>query len=233
MIDNPPHSLGWGWKLTLLFPLVAIGAGFRLQNLTAWPTVFHPMLQYENAVTTRVLWLKMRESSLNADEAPWLQHWNGRFKAPPVIETLAGLALVWALGATRRLQQEPDEALAPVYRHAGTIVGPGQSVLSLSWHYGFPLTFHGWVVAHHWGYAMDRPLKQTYYESAAPDDGDRLTRMIQRFHPTHFVVTRLDEWEKQQGLRQALHSRFALCYKDDALIVYDLRRRPAGGARNR
>ncbi len=84
------RRLSWGWRLALLVPIVAVALGCRLVRFTDWPTRFHPMLQYENAVTTRVIWLRLR-SSLNSDEALWLSQWQGRFKAPPVLESLTAL----------------------------------------------------------------------------------------------------------------------------------------------
>jgi hypothetical protein len=506
MTADAHGRLPWPWRLALLLPLLAVGVGYRLAHITEWPTVFHPMLQYENAVTTRVIWLKMPGHALGADEAAWLSHWDGRYKAPPVLETLtalsylpdgtervwvsalltslvwlggtwfvydlarrvsgsdlgavlaagfylvtpfgiavsrsfqhealmvaAGLAGLWvivrvraadslrrsilaglacgllgaakpgiflfvlgagyfglALGtrglrrtllslslwtfaallalpsvayaffflrgeahqilphllfepefysgwaarlqdvmgwpvlvlavvgaalsvrrggplalfapalllgyacyalvftyatathnyymvpllpvtaiclgalvsarteavfwrrarplarclvvgavavlaffyastAWRRLHQEPDEALAARYAEAGRIVGHGSPVLSLTGHYGFSLSYHGWVVAHHWGYVMDRPVLKTFYGRDRADTDRQLTWMIDTLHPTHFVITQADEWDKQPELRRALNARFAVCYKDAdddthvRLLIYDLR----------
>jgi hypothetical protein len=92
--------LSWRWGLALVLPILAVGLGCRLVRFTDWPTRFHPMLQYENAVTTRVIWLRLRGSSLDPDEALWLSQWQGRFKAPPVLETLTALTYL-AVGEER------------------------------------------------------------------------------------------------------------------------------------
>jgi 4-amino-4-deoxy-L-arabinose transferase-like glycosyltransferase len=49
------------------------------------------MLQYENALTTRVIWLKLRGDNLAPDEKLWLERYSGRVKSPPLIETLTAL----------------------------------------------------------------------------------------------------------------------------------------------
>ena len=89
----------WAFRV-LVVAIVGLAIGYRSDDITQWPMQFHLTLQYENALTARRIWLNLRREPISADEERWLDGWNGRLKAPPVLEFLT--AVTYLMGHHER-----------------------------------------------------------------------------------------------------------------------------------
>jgi len=88
------------WTIVLGIVFIA-AAGWRLTGITIWPVAYDDMLQYENAVSTRRLYMSWRATPPSMAEAAWLAAAsNLRRKAPPLMEAL--LASVWLMSGRER-----------------------------------------------------------------------------------------------------------------------------------
>jgi hypothetical protein len=81
-------TLRWPLLSPAVLALVAVGLCCRIPWLGDEARQFHPMLHYENALTARLIWYRMQGGSLPEESRRWADHWNGRIKAPPVVESL-------------------------------------------------------------------------------------------------------------------------------------------------
>jgi hypothetical protein len=78
-----------------------VAAGWRLWGITIWPIAYDDMLQYENTLTARRLFMHWRAIPLPVAEATWREaNAAARTKAPPLMESL--LAALWLLGGRER-----------------------------------------------------------------------------------------------------------------------------------
>jgi len=93
-----PNNRVWAFVLAAVF---VTAAGWRLAGITVWPVAYDGMLQYENTLTARRLFMRWRPTPLSAGEAAWLEGTSGaRVKGPPVMESL--LASLWLLSGRER-----------------------------------------------------------------------------------------------------------------------------------
>ncbi len=78
----------------LLLIVVGLGVGWRLTDITQWPTATHETRQYFGASLARKYWLRMRADELSPVEQNWLDRFTMKAVEPPVINYLAA---VWYL----------------------------------------------------------------------------------------------------------------------------------------
>lgn len=117
----------------------------------------------------------------------------------------------------RQLQAEQATAVRAA-------VGPAR-VLELTRGYGYPLRFHGWLLTRKWPSFNDRRFIVEAGGTPAPFAARTyLGQLLAVQREDFFVVTDLDEWEKQPDLQEALAEYGPPVVARPDLIVYDLRR---------
>lgn len=103
----------------------------------------------------------------------------------------------------------------------GKEFGPGTPVVGLMQDYGYRLEYWGWITPTNWmvsgdfdlramaGQSIDR--KKLFEEDVAGKD--------------YFVVTLLDELDKQPMVKELLKDNYAVYRQGDGYVIYDLRKR--------
>jgi hypothetical protein len=117
--------------------------------------------------------------------------------------------------------ERPAPAQIRTYEEIGRAVGEGASVLSISEDYGLPLTYHGWVNAHFWPTRVDLVYEKVQQKTAISTE-QRLAQLRAEHHPSHFVVTDMDEWPRHPDLARILE-RYPVSYSSPRGIIFDLR----------
>ena len=103
--------------------------------------------------------------------------------------------------------------------HIGQVLGPNVSVTALTPDYGYPFFFYSWVPAAYWPYTGDTALRQLA-GMPAPEFASQFNQMTAG--KQYFVITDLDELEKQPDLKDHLAGQYAVYNKGDGYIIYDL-----------
>jgi Dolichyl-phosphate-mannose-protein mannosyltransferase len=83
-----------GWLFTLV--VVGLAVWWRIPSGLEWPMTFHRTLQFESALTTRNIWLRLRPQPLDARETAWLTNTSPSITAPPIMQTLTATVYLLA-----------------------------------------------------------------------------------------------------------------------------------------
>ncbi len=109
---------------------------------------------------------------------------------------------------------------AAYWENIGNVVGHDTSIIALTQDYGYPLEYFGWVSpAGYWPYTGDTSLREMA-GLAQPEFLDRFKEMTR--DRQYFLVTDLDELERQPQLKEALFNGYPIYSKSEGYIVFDL-----------
>ncbi|MFT5526744.1 MAG: hypothetical protein ACI9HK_004724 [Pirellulaceae bacterium] len=113
-----------------------------------------------------------------------------------------GLPSLKFVKSTEQQQKRED-----IYREIGQRVGNGNTVICLSEEYGLPLMHHGWIVTQWWPTAADlRHLAARGVEQESSQM--KLRKLIAEHRPSHFVITNMAEFKRQESLRELLNDQY-------------------------
>jgi hypothetical protein len=124
---------------------------------------------------------------------------------------------------SRKFVKSPErlQKREALYREIGQRVGGGNTVICLSEEYGLPLMHHGWIVTKWWPTEADhrhqvaRGVEHTTQQS-------QLSKLIEDHHPTHFVITNMTEFKRQESLRQLLNDNYEKLSDTEGWVGYRL-----------
>lgn len=122
-----------------IFVVVAIATGWRLIGVTEWPIKFFEAVQYESAITTRSIWLRIVPRPLTEVESAWSRDGHMRLTSPPILQSLVAMSYVvagseepWLVGVWNTLFWVSAGWF--VYRTATTLANDRLAgMIALSW----------------------------------------------------------------------------------------------------
>jgi hypothetical protein len=119
----------------------------------------------------------------------------------------------------------PDHKKTKVYQEIGKIVNHSVSCLILSHHYGLPLRYHAHICGRFWpstGELRAHKLRGRPHLGAQ----ERFRSHYFRGKPEYFIITDMEDFQKQKDLQRFLNSHFMLLIKNERYIIFDLRMTP-------
>lgn len=136
--------------------------------------------------------------------------------------TRIGLVVIMLLGvgvAYYKLDREDYREIPSYFEKVAGFVERGSRVITISQDYGNRIAFYGWVVHKQWNSFSDRTYSQLRGESQDP--------FIVKFEEftegyDYFLVTAMNQLEKQEELFEHLNENFTVHVEDDGYIIYDL-----------
>lgn len=112
--------------------------------------------------------------------------------------------------------------LAAYWQNIGNLLGRDSSVVALTQDYGYPLEYFGWISpAGYWPYTGDTSLR-VLAGLPQPEFEERFREMTR--DRQYFLVTDLDELDRQPNLKQALFDSYAIHARGEGFIIFDLTR---------
>jgi len=132
------------------------------------------------------------------------------------------LVKAWDARVTLKRVDYRDEVR--FWQKLGDELGPDKRVTGLLVDYGYRLSYWGWMNVSPWMGSADINLRELAgepvdYQSALQDTVNS---------NDYFVVTQMDELDRQEGLEDYLRSHFKLIRENDEVIIFDLREKKAG-----
>jgi 4-amino-4-deoxy-L-arabinose transferase-like glycosyltransferase len=105
------------------------------------------------------------------------------------------------------------------YQDLGKLIGHDKKIIQVSGDYGYRLGYWGWIKGDYWPSVMDTDLR-TQAGQTAPEFSSEFTRLTAGMDK--FVITSLDELNKQPDLRDYLAAKYHVSAKGDGYLIYDL-----------
>lgn len=120
--------------------------------------------------------------------------------------------------------EKVDEA-----RQIGRAVNHSTHTIYLTYEFGTPLTYYGWLSGTNW---PQRPSPGVARLAPPEDIGaeQRLRRYMSREPVEYFIVTEIDEFNRQKHLKQLLTANYELVKKNNDYLIFDLRKSIGSGA---
>jgi hypothetical protein len=109
-----------------------------------------------------------------------------------------------------------------VSRDVGVATDHTDRALLLGDNYGYPLAFYGSVRAKPWPWSADVDFQAARGDAPLSVE-QRFDELSRETGPDFFVVTSLDEWERQTELQAFLTARYRLFAEGPGYLVFDLR----------
>jgi 4-amino-4-deoxy-L-arabinose transferase-like glycosyltransferase len=108
----------------------------------------------------------------------------------------------------------------------GGLVGHSTKAIFLTYAYGKPLRYHGWVAGSNWPNGGDF---RAWQMSGLPIQGtEERFKALSKDGCEYFIVTDFQEFEQQQDLKQFLTRNFPLLVKNQGYLIFDLRKKLSG-----
>jgi hypothetical protein len=106
------------------------------------------------------------------------------------------------------------------YQNLGKLIGHDKKIIEVSGDYGYRLGYWGWVSGVYWPSTMDTDLRTLAGQTASTFSSEftRLTAGMDEF-----VITSLDELDKQPQLRDYLAANYPVIAQGDGYLVYNLK----------
>jgi 4-amino-4-deoxy-L-arabinose transferase-like glycosyltransferase len=105
------------------------------------------------------------------------------------------------------------------YQDLGKLIGHDKKIIQVSGDYGYRLGYWGWIKGDYWPSVMDTDLR-TQAGQTAPEFSSEFSRLTAGMDK--FVITSLDELNKQPDLRDYLAAKYHVSAKGDGYLIYDL-----------
>jgi hypothetical protein len=135
-----------------------------------------------------------------------------------------------ALASYDRLRRLDFSAEVATYVEVGEAVDHSARCLMLSDFYGYPLRYHGRVAGRAWPQWYDFRQWRIMGRPVVGAE-QRLDELVRSVAPRYFIVTDVDELDRQEGLREILDRRYPVIHVDEVARVYRVARHGAGAAR--
>ena len=164
--------------------------------------------------------------SLGALSAPILERYRSRPGGLWHSVTAAGLvafAMLLSLGTSYQARQRvPEfENRVDLAREIGAAVDHSTLTIHLAPHQGFPLMYHGQISGRYWPYWYD-VRDERMWVAEPPDAGERLAGLMRNFPAEYFIVADLEEFTRQDDLREFLVSNYPVDQRSAEFLVFDL-----------
>jgi hypothetical protein len=142
---------------------------------------------------------------------------------------LIAFALVLSLGTSFQARSRvPDYGnRATLAAEIGAAVNHSTLTIHLAPYQGFPLMYHGQIAGRYWPYWYDI-RDERLWMSETPDARERLERLLEDFPAEHFIVADLEEFERQEDLRELMVSTYPVARQSTDYLVFDLTATLAG-----
>jgi hypothetical protein len=149
-----------------------------------------------------------------------LESLNPGWPARVAIAILLLLGMAANLWNIRQLFHKADyRPQAAMLEHMGEIIDQNVSIVALTSDYGYPLFYYSWLSFSYWPYTGDIALRELA-GMPAPDFASEFEEMTAG--KQYFLITDLDELNKQPDLRDFLANRYSIFNQGDGYIIYDL-----------
>ncbi len=110
--------------------------------------------------------------------------------------------------------------LADIYAHIGEVVNSdGSTAIALSQDYNYRLEYWGWIRPAYWPYVGDQALQELAGNTVQAFQDEFQTRTEGK---QYFIVTDLDELDRQPQLRDLLYSTYTIVDQGDGYVIFDL-----------
>ena len=106
------------------------------------------------------------------------------------------------------------------YQDLGKLIGHEKSIIEVSGDYGYRLSYWGWVTGAYWPSIMDTDLR-TLAGQTAPAFLSEFTQRTAGMD--EFVITSLDELNRQPQLRDYLAAHYPVITQGDGYLIYNLK----------
>ena len=106
------------------------------------------------------------------------------------------------------------------YQKLGALIGHDKKIIEVSGDYGYRLGYWGWVKGDYWPSVMDTNLRSLAGQTA-PEFLSEFTKATAG--KDEFVITSLDELNRQPQLRDYLAAHFPVMAKGDGYLIYNLK----------
>ena len=110
---------------------------------------------------------------------------------------------------------------AAYYQDLGNVIGHDQKIVEVSGDYGYRLAYFGWISGTYWPSMADVELRDLAGQSAPNFSAEFAQYTAGK---DLFVVTSLDELNRQSQLRDYLSSNYPVFAQGEGYLIYDLRR---------
>lgn len=135
-----------------------------------------------------------------------------------------GLTMVSYLKAVWGPLTYVDRDQVTISQEIGRRVDHTSRAICLSYAYGELLDYHGEMFALPWPWRSDM-ARGTGWSRAGISAEERYKEMTKGYSPDYFIVTQMDEYEAQPGLKDFLNRNFPVLAREDRYVIFDLRRR--------
>ncbi len=109
---------------------------------------------------------------------------------------------------------------AAYWQELGRLIGHDKKVIEVSGDYGYRLAYFGWVQGVYWPATMDTGLRELAGQNA-PDFSTEFANYTAGMDL--FVVTSLDELNRQPQLRDYLSTHYPVMSQGDGYLIYNLK----------
>ena len=106
------------------------------------------------------------------------------------------------------------------YQKLGALIGHDKKIIEVSGDYGYRLGYWGWVKGDYWPSVMDTNLRSLAGQTA-PEFLSEFTKATAG--KDEFVITSLDELNRQPQLRDYLAAHYPVLAKGDGYLIYNLK----------
>ena len=106
------------------------------------------------------------------------------------------------------------------YQNLGKLIGHDKKVIEVSGDYGYRLSYFGWVDGVYWPSTMDTDLR-TLAGQTPPDFSTEFAKYTDGMDL--FLVTSMDELNKQPELRDYLAAHYPVWAKGEGYLIYNLK----------
>jgi hypothetical protein len=136
---------------------------------------------------------------------------------------LIALALFLSLGTSYQARQRvPDfENRVDLAVEIGAAVDHSTLTIHLAPYQGFPLMYYGQISGRYWPYWFDI-RDERLWMAEPPDTSERLAGLMRDFPAEYFIVADLEEFTRQDDLREFLFSAYPVDQRSAKFLVFDL-----------
>lgn len=139
--------------------------------------------------------------------------------------------LVQADMATTLMNRGREHARVDTWKKVGELVNHSQRTVMLAYNYGNALKYHGVIGGKYWPWASDFRIKAMKNKDAHRGR-EKFDAFLARLNPEYFIVTALDELQRQPDLQEILR-QYPLLHQTEEYSIYDLTAPSATSAQTR